>query len=575
MRLDGRPRWSDEARLTLLLGVLSFLICGVPRVYTQTAAHTLFITAHGAAAMPWAYLAEAACVPLAGALYIAATRRFSLRCLLLGTLATQVLALCLLRAGLAWNTPLVAGLGIVYFEIEFVLSSLLLWGLAGQLMTLRQGKRRFGFVSAGEPVAVIVCGLSAPALLRVLAPADLFLLSAAAAGGGAALALLILRRHPTIAAADGGFAARSDSASEPSVDDDAAPPPWWHNRSIVSMVVLVAVGQLAYFFVDNAFYLEAGHRYPAADDLAAFLGLYSAVMGAFSLLCGALLAPALLRRFGVRGGLLTLPLLLLAGAVATVSTAALGGPADALFLLVVGSKVIDQSLRYTLDKTTFVTLLQPLPSGQRLRVQAGLESMVEPLAGGVAGVLLFLMLKGFGFGAVGISGAVLCVACVWLMMVAVQYRGYVASLRAALAGLNGGRPEPQPHPIQPTHGASHSRQALLAEIDTAAAALSAWARLQHDPRPEAEPHRLQLAQAVSTSVKNCFGHLAGLLQTTDMRAAYLHYSQGGPQPRAYVLELLDNLLDAALKRRLLALLEPQDMAQQAARMQDAAARLDL
>ena len=67
----------------------------------------------------------------------------------------------------------------------------------------------------------------------------------------------------------------------------------------------------------------------------------------------------------------------------------LGGPAELLFLLVVGNKVIDQSLRYTLDKTTFVTLLQPLPGRQRLRVQAGLESMVEPLSGGVAGLLLF------------------------------------------------------------------------------------------------------------------------------------------------------------------------------------------
>ena len=79
-------RWSAEARLTLLLFGFSFLVSGVPRVCTQTAAHTLFIAAYGAAAMPWAYLAEALCVPLAGALYIAATHRYSLRALLVGTL---------------------------------------------------------------------------------------------------------------------------------------------------------------------------------------------------------------------------------------------------------------------------------------------------------------------------------------------------------------------------------------------------------------------------------------------------------------------------------------------------------
>ncbi len=565
---QGARAWTEEARLTCLLCVLAFLICGVPRVYTQTAAHTLFIATHGAAALPWAYLAEAACVPLAGALYIAATRRFSLRHLLLGTLASQVLALLLLRAALAWHTPWAAGLGIVYFEIEFVLSSLLLWGLAGQLMTLRQGKRRFGLVSAGEPVAVIVCGLSTPLLWRLLAPADLFLLSAAAALLGMALVIFILQRHQPIAAAPNEITAADDAASPPTHQA-----PWWRNRSIVSMVVLVAVGQLAYFFVDNAFYLQAGQRFTTAAELAAFLGVYSAVMGLCSLLCGALLAPWLLRRFGVRAGLLMLPSLLLLVSLATLATSAVGGPPQWLFMCVVGSKVIDQSLRYTLDKTTFVTLLQPLPGRQRLRVQAGLESMVEPLSGGVAGLLLFFMLHGLGLGAVGISGAVLLVACVWVAMVAVQYRGYLVSLRAALSGP--GTPvitPPSAQPLDATDAARRvalSRQALLAEIDDATQALLAYARLQQPCPPEAEPQRRALANAVHTSVHRCFVHLAGMLWHTDMRAAYAHYAFGGPQPRAYVLELLDNVLDNGVKRRLLPLLEPQGIDEQLARMRDA------
>ena len=416
----------EEIRLTLLLFLFSFFISGVPRVYTQTAAHTLFIDVYGAAAMPWAYLAEALCVPLAGYLYIRAEQTFSLRTLLVGTLVSQIVALLLFRAGIAMEVPLVAGATIVYFEIEFVLSSLLLWGLANQLMTLRQGKRLFGFVSAGEPVAIIICGLSTPLLLQWMSPADLFLLSALGAGVGIVLVLGILRRHRPLASEDEGE--DNDGAQV------AAPKAWWRNRYVVTMVVLVAVGQMGYFFVDNAFYVEAGKRYPEEEQLASFLGVYSAVMGTISLVCSVLLAPFLLRRFGVRGGLLVLPVLLLTGSLSTVLASALGGPADLLFLLVVGNKVIDQSFRYTLDKTTFVTLFQPLPAGQRIRVQAGLESIVEPLSGGIAGLLLFAMIHALGFGAVGITGVILAVACVWTGLVAVQYRGYLGSLREALAG---------------------------------------------------------------------------------------------------------------------------------------------
>ena len=63
VRRGGASFLNAELQLTLLLFLFSFFISGVPRVYTQTAAHTLFIDTYGAAALPWAYLAEALCVP--------------------------------------------------------------------------------------------------------------------------------------------------------------------------------------------------------------------------------------------------------------------------------------------------------------------------------------------------------------------------------------------------------------------------------------------------------------------------------------------------------------------------------
>jgi hypothetical protein len=114
-----------------------------------------------------------------------------------------------------------------------------------------------------------------------------------------------------------------------------------------------------------------------------------------------------------------------------------------------------------------------------------------------------------------------------------------------------------------------ARQALLAEIDDAAKALLAYAKLQHAAPPVAEPQRRVLAAAVDASVQQCFVHLAGMLLHTDMRTAYAHYAYGGPQPRAYVIELLDNLLDHGLKRRLLPLLEAHSIDEQVARMREA------
>jgi hypothetical protein len=66
-----------------------------------------------------------------------------------------------------------AWVGMIWFEVEFILCSLWLWGTATQLLDLRQGKRLFGYISAGEPLAIILGGLATPFALRFIATRDL------------------------------------------------------------------------------------------------------------------------------------------------------------------------------------------------------------------------------------------------------------------------------------------------------------------------------------------------------------------------------------------------------------------
>ena len=417
---------SSETKLTLLLVAVSFFISGVPRVYTQTAAHTLFLQEYGPNAMPYAYLAEALCVPFAGWLFLLAEQRLSLRNLLVGTLAVDMLVQIGFRVAIWLHAPNAAAGTIVWFEIEFVLSSLCLWGLANSMMTLRQGKRLFGFISAGEPVAVIICGATTPLLLDWLQPADLFLFSALGAGVGIVLILWITASFNP----PDGDESESESADGGSA---TAAPPWWKNRYILILIAVVVISQLCYFFVDNTFYMVASARYPTEGDLAKFLGVYSAVMGSISLICSVVLAAPLVRRFGIRGALLTLPILLSAGTLAVIFAGRFGGGPQILFWLIVSNKVIDQAFRYTIDKTNSITLYQPLRASQRVQVQAALESMIEPLSGGIAGLALYVLLHWFGFTAFGVTHVIAVMAISWAALVLVQHRGYLGALRKALA----------------------------------------------------------------------------------------------------------------------------------------------
>ena len=423
----------SETKLTILLFLVSFFISGMPRVYTQTAAHTLFLDLYGSSALPYAYFAEALFVPFIGWLYMLAERRLPIRSLMLGVLAVDALVLIAFRVCIGLGVPFSAAGTIVWFEAEFVLSSLVLWGLANHMMTLRQGKRLFGFVSAGEPVAIIACGLTTPMLLKFLRPEDLFLFSALGASIGIALIIAIKSRF---APAVGGH--EEEGEGEEGEDAPAAgtrEEPWWKNRYIQVMVFTLILAQLCYFILDNAFYMEASARYPEEADLGGFLGIYSAIVGAVSLVCSLLLAGPIVRRFGIRGGLLTTPLLLALGCGATVLAGYFGlGGVSMLFWMVIGNKIVNQAALYTIDKTNSITLYQPLPTRQRSQVQAALESMIEPLSGGLSGVILFVLIDWLGFGSFHITHVICGLALGWLGMVLVQHRGYLSALRNALKG---------------------------------------------------------------------------------------------------------------------------------------------
>jgi HEAT repeat protein len=424
--VSTRPRrqLSSEMQLTVRLVLFSFFGLGLPRVFTSTAAHTLFIEAYGPAMIPYAYLAEALLVPLFGHFYIHFEHKFGLKKLIAGSMAIDLTMLVALWAGFTFiEFKPVAFVGMVWFETEFVFCSLWLWGMATQLMTLRQGKRLFGYISAGEPTAIILGGLLTPFILKFMGPQNLFLLSAFGVAVGIVLVLNIMGKFK---------AAHSEHEDEDEATEVSGGRKWYSDRYVQVLVGIVVISQFGYFFTDSAFYLEAGARFPEEADLGAFIGKYMAAVGVVSLITSLFVAGPLVKNFGLKSALLLLPTLLALTAL-VASVLGIGfGAAAAVFWVVVIMKTIDQSVRYTVDKTSSVTLYAPLPAAQRNAVQTALESVIEPLVGGVSGLLLALFVQLLGFGPVAVVTVVFVVTVTWIVLVIVQDRFYQRALRAAL-----------------------------------------------------------------------------------------------------------------------------------------------
>jgi len=103
-----------------------------------------------------------------------------------------------------------------------------------------------------------------------------------------------------------------------------------------------------------------------------------------------------------------------------------------LFWLVVITKLLNEVLAYTINRAAWQVLYEPLRASQRLRAQTVVESMVKPIAGGLAGILLLALNIFFKVQALQIAYLLLFIIAAWLGVVIMLNRTYPSMLLRAL-----------------------------------------------------------------------------------------------------------------------------------------------
>jgi hypothetical protein len=432
-----------EGRLVAGLFGYAF-IGGIPLTLTSVSANVLFLEHHGAALLPWAYLGSAVAVPAAGWLCLRIEHRASFERFLLaivGMLCLGDVAAWLGLRGLGpvrgtWALP-------VWAELEYALTSLQLWALVGRVLNVQQGKRLFGVVGAGAMLSAALAGLASPALVRLLGIEQQLLVSASASllGLFALHRLCTTQRHRLdrdVRVHGPANSAKSKPAGAPGNASGSAvaraPRPAPELRAYErAMGALLAFGFVSYYVVERIFYDRVEARLPDADQLAAFLGVLVGVSGFFSLGLRAWLGAQLLARFGLSLGLMALPVVVTLGAAfTTMAGATLGAEALLVFWSVVVMRSAATVLRESLDLQSGLMLYQPLPPARRIKVQTLVESVVGPLAGGVAGATL-LVGDHVGVSVVGLALGLAFIGLAWAGVANYLCRAYRRVLEHALA----------------------------------------------------------------------------------------------------------------------------------------------
>jgi len=278
----------------------------------------------------------------------------------------------------------------LWFELAYMLYSLEFTSLMARLLNVRQTKRLAALVRSGEFLAEMVAGLSIVVLLKYIEVADLLIVASLATLG----VFLIVQR--TVSA----FEQKLTLTSE-----DLAPQEQKGNgfgtlirQPYVRFICICETAYLfAYFFLDIAFYEYTSAQLTDQRELAAFLGQFFALAAFLTMIFMVFLFAPFLRRLGVLAGVVAFPIVVAAGSAVLSLMEFSNLPLTLIFIVMVltnGSRFILQS---SVWRPSIAILFQVLPDRQRALGTSLIEGIIDPLAGGIAGICLYLLTDYLGW----------------------------------------------------------------------------------------------------------------------------------------------------------------------------------
>jgi ATP:ADP antiporter, AAA family len=404
-----------ESTRTILLFAYLFLVIS-SYVVIKSTRDALFLERYSAARLPYAELASAVSVAGMMGIYLRVDRRVGLLRLLTATLltfsATSLAFWALSRSGEPfWMLPVL----YVWASVSGVLLPAQVWTLANCVVTTREAKRLFGIIGSGALTGWVVGGLITRATATHLGTETLLLMTALTLAICPVLVAAIWRERRIEPAVIDHAEARSLTESLGLV---------WHSRHLRAIGILICLSSVVTTVVAWQFRAIAKAFIPDTDALAAFFGTFNIYAGGVSLIAQLVLTSRLLRRFGVGIALLVVPCVLMAGSLGVLM---LGTLWSAIIL-----KGGDQSLRYSIDRSTVELLYLPIPARQMSHAKAFIDTVIYRAGDAVGALLVLVAVSFFAVTPSELSIASVLLLGAWIIAAVSAKQYYVQNLRNSL-----------------------------------------------------------------------------------------------------------------------------------------------
>ena len=320
-----------------------------------------------------------------------ATHRFSVGSYLFTIIGLILAGLVTMRVllGLSDSSYLIFTLPL-FLELVYMLFSLQFVALLSRLLNVRQTKRLSGIARSGEFLAELAGGLLVVLLLNFIQVTDLLIV--------AMLTTLVV--FGIVGYTVSHFRETLYLTTEAQDTDEIKETRMLGMLRLpyVRLITFCYVAYMfAYFFLEVAFYDYASVQYADEKALAAFIAQFYAIAGFLTMFTMVFLFAPFLRRFGIIAGVIAFPVIIFIGSSAVSTMEYSGVELSAIFAVMVITNAARIILQSAIWKSSVNILYQVLPDRQRSQGIQLMEGVVDPVAGGVAGICLYIMTTIMGF----------------------------------------------------------------------------------------------------------------------------------------------------------------------------------
>ncbi|GAB3582609.1 cyclic nucleotide-binding domain-containing protein [Hymenobacter daeguensis] len=426
---------ASETRTVGLFLLHNFLL-GIGSVLVYVAANVLLLEHSPEHSLPLGYIFGALAMMAVGKVYThfehhLLLRKLAVRVLLAVVALTVVMGVLVARvhAVAAYSETAAIGAAVAImagYRVIYLLTNLEFWGVSAVVFDVRQSKRLFSTISAGDMPAKALGAILA-ALIHGDAQLPILLGVSFVAYLGALLTLRSTLSSHTV-----------EATARPVRRVQKAPGKltrqlFGGSELVLAMCLSLVAIAAVISGVEYMFFIHVKHKFHEAEDVTKSVGWILAFTYLAATFFKLLVSRQALERYGVQWSLRLLPVVALASlAVFGGLKVAHGYTQTEQLAFYCGLYLLLEVLRRTVFDPVFLVLFQPLAPPQRLAAHTLAKGFYEPLGMGLTG-LLFFAFRYSGLLESGLPflwmGALLLLALLFLRR---TYLSYLAELKEGL-----------------------------------------------------------------------------------------------------------------------------------------------